>query len=184
MDNDNFNTVISCVVAIATLISAVYGVISFKKQKEYEKYEIAFKEFYIPLLQLIEKHLYVTNYNTPSFMTAKTSIHQLIEDKYIYVPFDIQNTFSAFEATPNEINYKMFCDHFLYKYCEVSKACGMKRITVRQRNKNKWYSSVRKRIFVNLKYGLDCLYIIFVGLEIWLILLLIFLKSLIWIGII
>lgn len=169
MDNEKLNIIISLVVAIATFISTLYGIKSFKKQKEYEKYEVSFKEFYVPLLQLIEKHLYVSDINSSSFLSAKTSVHKLIEDKYIYVPFRIQNAFSAFESNNNEKNYKKFCDSFLTNYYEVSKVCGMKHITVWHRNKRKWYSSKLKFIFTNIKFWLDFIYLIFMGFSIWVI---------------
>lgn len=180
MDNEKLNIIISLVVAIATFISTLYGIKSFKKQKEYE---ISFKEFYIPLLQLIKKHLYVSDINTPSFLSAKTSIHKLIEEKYIYVPFSIQNAFSAFEGNSNEKNYKKFCDSFIINYCEVSKICGMKRITVWHRNKCKWYSSKLKCVFTNIRVWLDFIYLFFMGLSIWVISLAIIFSFLKWVGI-
>jgi len=184
MDNEKLNIIISLVVAIATFISTLYGIKSFKKQKEYEKYEVSFKEFYVPLLQLIEKHLYVSDINSSSFLSAKTSVHKLIEDKYIYVPFRIQNAFSDFESNNNEKNYKKFCDSFLTNYYEVSKVCGMKHITVWHRNKCKWYSSKLKFIFTNIKFWLDFIYLIFMGFSIWVISLAIIFSFLKWVGII
>ncbi len=183
MNNEKWDISSSFIIKIATLFSSLYGVRSFKKQKEYEKYEASFNEFYIPLLKLIEKHLYVTNYNTQSFLAAKTSIHQLMEDKYIYVPFDIQIAFRDFEDTANEKNYKKFCDCFISNYCEVSRICGMKHISVRHRNKNNWYSSKYKQIFANLKYYFDCAYYILIVITIWLVLMAIIFAFFKWIEI-
>lgn len=45
MDNEKLNIIIALVVASATLISSVYGVISFKKQKEYENMKSHLKNF-------------------------------------------------------------------------------------------------------------------------------------------
>lgn len=184
MNNEKLNIIISLVLAIATFISTLYGIKAFRKQKEYEKCEISFKEFYVPLLQIIEKHLYVSDINTPSFLAAKTSIHKLIEDKYIYVPFCIQNAFGLFENNSNEKNYKKFCDSFITNYCEVSKVCGMKHITVWHRNKCKWYSSTLKCIFINVSFWLDFIYLIFMGLSIWIISLAIIFSFFKWLGLI
>lgn len=183
MDNEKLNIIIALVVASATLISSLYGVISFKKQKEYEKYEISFKEFYIPLLKIIEKHLYVSDINTPSFLAAKTSIHKLIKDEYIYVPFSIQTAFKDFESDSSVKSYKKFCDSFIANYCEVSKKCGMKHITVWHRNKYKWYSSKFKLVCTNIICLFNIIYWIFLSLSIWLISLGIIFSFFKWIGI-
>lgn len=183
MDNEKLNITISFIVAISTFLSTVYGIKSFQNQKEYEKNEQAFREFYVPLLQLIEKHLYVSNINTSSFLTVKTAIHQLIKDKYIYVPLEVQSAYSTFEATANEKNYKEFCDCFMTYYYEISNICGLKRITIRHRNKNKWYSSRFKCVIANIKYCFNCMYFILVGLGIWMLSMSIIFALFKWIGI-
>lgn len=167
MDKKFIESFLSCVVQIATLISTVYGVFSFARQKKYEKSEIALTEFYIPLLQLIEKHLYTPDYNSESFLSAKTSIHKLFKDKYIHVPFELQRRFDVFEKSKNEKDYKKFCDCFLDYYCYISKKCGIKILTIPQRTAKKWYSSGWKKSRCTINLICDFISYIVIVLCIW-----------------
>lgn len=161
--------ILSVIVSTVTLIGTIYGIFSFKKQKNYEKSETALTEFYVPLLQIIEKHLYTSNYNSSSFLNAKTSMHKLFKDKYIYVPFELQRIFNAFEENTNEKNYKSFCDCFLDYYCNISKKCGTKTLTTSQRFANNWYSSKWKKIWCRIELICTVFSYLTIGVCIWIV---------------
>ena len=162
MDTEKIKSIISIIVALTTFITSIYSIKAFKSQKKYEKYETAFKEFYLPLMQIIEQHLYETDFTKPSFKAAKSSIHKLFQDKYIYVPFKLQKSFLDFEEKGGTKTYNDFCDNLIELYCNSAKDFGIKILTVRQRNKFNWYSSTWKRIKINIMCFLNCIYNILV----------------------
>lgn len=169
MDTTILEKIISCIAGIVALFSTVYGMSSFRKQKNYERSEKALTEFYVPLLQTIEKHLYTTDYTSQTFLKAKTSVHKLFEDQYIFVPFDLQRKFTDFEENTNEKNYKIFCDCFLDYYYSTSKNCGMKILTIPQRAANNWYSSKLKKIWCKFELICTAFSYVMLGICIWVV---------------
>ena len=83
MDTTNVEKIISCITGIVTLLSTVYGVFSFRKQKNYERSEKALTEFYVPLLRTIEKHLYTSDYTSQSFLKLQC-ISYLKSNTYLF----------------------------------------------------------------------------------------------------
>lgn len=177
------NIINSIIVAITTLITSIYSVEAFKSHKNYEKNETAFKEFYLPLMQIIEQHLYKTDFTNPSFNAAKSSIHKLFQDKYMYVPFKLQKSFLDFEKNVSIKTYKVFCDKFIKLYCNSAKGFGTKILTVRQRNEFKWYSSIWKKIVINIMCFLNLIYYFSVAISIWFLGMSLFFKILSWLDI-
>lgn len=183
MDIEKIKIIISIIVALTTFITSIYSIRAFKSQKKYEKNETAFKEFYLPLMQIIEQHLYETDFTKPSFKAAKSSIHKLFQDKYMYVPFKLQKSFLDFEKEESTKTYNDFCDNLIELYCNSTKDFGIKILTVRQRNKFKWYSSIWKMIATNILHFLNCIYYILVILSIWFLGMSLFFKLLSWLNI-
>lgn len=176
MDTTNVEKIISCITGIVTLLSTVYGVFSFRKQKNYERSEKALTEFYVPLLRTIEKHLYTSDYTSQSFLKAKTSVHKLFEEQYIFVPFELQRKFTAFEEDTNQKNYKIFCDCFLDYYYNTSKNCGIKILTTTQRAANNWYSSKLKKFWCKIELICASISYLVIGVCIWAVVMSVFIK--------
>lgn len=180
--------IIKIISGIAGLVSACESVWKFRKQKEHEQAETAFRSLYIPAMELIEDHLYVSNkddFNKPSFISCKTSLHKLIDEQYIYVPFNLQDTFNDFEKSTgdNRIkSYNKFCDCFINYYRENANACGMKRLSVWRRNKLKWYSSTQKMILTNAMVIGEIISTLLMVVSISLIATVILLNALQWLG--
>ena len=178
MDTTILEKIISCIAGIATLVSTIYSVFSFRKQKNYERSEKALTEFYVPLLRIIEKHLYTDDYTTQSFLKAKTSMHKLFEDQYIFVPFELQRKFNIFKENTNEKNYKIFCDCFLDYYYNTSKNCGIKILTTTQRAANNWYSSKLKKFWCKIELICASISYLVIGVCIWAVVMSVFIKIL------
>ncbi|MBQ8781232.1 MAG: hypothetical protein IJZ72_06125 [Oscillospiraceae bacterium] len=182
--------IIKIISGIAALISAVGGIGKFRKQKEHEQAENKFRNFYIPAMKLLEKHLYISkqeDLNKQSFLSSKTAFHKLIDEQYMYVPFKLQDAFNDFEKSngDNKLKlYRKFCDYFINFYRENAKACGMKHLTVWRRNKLKWYSSTWKMILTNANVFLNLIYSSFIAFTIWLVIMAILLNVLKWLGLI
>ncbi len=172
---ENIELIFTIIVSITTVIGTIKSIGAFKKQKEHENAETAFKDFYIPALKLLENHLYISkkaDLKKASFINAKTAINKLMDEQYIYVPFNLQDSFKAFENSTEENKlqeYNKFCDCFINGYRESSKACGMKPITVGRRNKLGWYSSKRDKILSNLKVFAGFIYSLFVVITVWML---------------
>lgn len=178
MDAAILEKIISCIAGVIALFSTVYGMSSFRKQKNYERSEKALTEFYVPLLQTIEKHLYTTDYTSQSFLKVKTSMHKLFEEQYIFVPFDLQRKFTDFEENTNAKKYKIFCDCFLDYYYSTSKNCGIKILTIPQRFANNWYSSKLKKFWCEVELICTSISYLAIGVCIWAVVMLVFIKIL------
>lgn len=178
MDTAFLEKIISCIAGVIALFSTVYGMSSFRKQKNYERSEKALTEFYVPLLQTIEKHLYTTDYTSQSFLKVKTSMHKLFEEQYIFVPFDLQRKFTDFEENTNAKKYKIFCDCFLDYYYSTSKNCGIKILTIPQRFANNWYSSKLKKFWCEVELICKSISYLAIGVCIWAVVMSVFIKIL------
>lgn len=103
------------------------------------------------------------------FLKAKTAIHKLFEEKYIYVPFELQRKFKIFERETNKKNYKKLCDCFLDYYHNTSKNCGVKILSTSQRIANNWYGSKLEKLFCKVKLICNFIFYITMSLCIWII---------------
>lgn len=183
MDSEKINILISLGLATVTTITSINGIKSYKNQKRYEKNELALKEFYIPLFQKLEKHLYKFDADNSDFKKTIKFISTFFRNKYIYVPFLLQITFNNFLDEPAPQKYNKFCDCFLNLYSSLSRACNTKPLTTHHRNMSKWYKGFVQRIFFNLKDILNFLYYLVVILTIWLVAMSILYKIFMWVNV-
>ena len=168
----NVKEFLELVVPIATLISTIYGVMKFKRQKQYENAQKTFEEFYIPAMKILENQLYnKADFASASFSCSKKEFKELLKDKYIYIPFVLQEKWNCFllDKQNKRKSYLKFCNCFFENYQYYSRICKMKQITIFYRNRNKLYCNLFHQIWVNIERAVEIISLSLLVASLWII---------------